>query len=60
MLARQVNERAENIGARRLYTLMERLLEELSFHAPDLGEQKVHVDLDYVRQQLKDVVETKT
>jgi ATP-dependent HslUV protease ATP-binding subunit HslU len=57
MLARQVNERAENIGARRLYTLMERLLEELSFHAPDLGEQKVKVDLAYVRQQLKDVVE---
>ncbi|NLO73493.1 MAG: ATP-dependent protease ATPase subunit HslU, partial [candidate division WS1 bacterium] len=57
MLARQVNERSENIGARRLYTLMERLLEELSFHAPDLGEQKVKIDVEYVRKQLKDVVE---
>ena len=57
MLARQVNDRSENIGARRLYTLMERLLEELSFHAPEMGEQKVMVDVDYVRRQLKDVVE---
>jgi ATP-dependent HslUV protease ATP-binding subunit HslU len=36
---------------------MERLLEELSFHAPEMGEQTVKVDVDYVRQQLKDVVE---
>jgi ATP-dependent HslUV protease ATP-binding subunit HslU len=56
-LAQHVNEASENIGARRLYTLMERLLEDLSFHAPDLGEQTVTVDVDYVRQQLKDVVE---
>jgi ATP-dependent HslUV protease ATP-binding subunit HslU len=56
-LAQQVNETSENIGARRLYTLMERLLEDLSFHAPELGEQKVVVDVAYVRQQLKDVVE---
>ena len=56
-LAQTVNERAENIGARRLYTLMERLLEDLSFHAPELGEQKVAIDVAYVRQQLKDVVQ---
>jgi len=56
-LAQQVNESSENIGARRLYTLMERLLEDLSFHAPELGAQKVVVDVAYVRQQLKDVVE---
>ncbi len=56
-LAQQVNETSENIGARRLYTLMERLLEDLSFHAPELGQQKVVVDVAYVRQQLKDVVE---
>ena len=56
-LAQHVNETSENIGARRLYTLMERLLEDLSFYALDLGEQTVTVDLAYVRQQLKDVVE---
>ena len=56
-LAQHVNEAAENIGARRLYTLMERLLEDLSFHAPDVGAQTVKVDLAYVRTQLKDVVE---
>lgn len=56
-LAQHVNETSENIGARRLYTLMERLLEDLSFHAPDLGEQTVTIDVAYVRQQLKDVVE---
>jgi len=56
-LSQQVNEATENIGARRLYTLMERLLEELSFEAPGLGEQKVVIDGGYVRDQLKDVVE---
>ena len=56
-LAQQVNEATENIGARRLYTLMERLLEELSFEAPDLGEQRVVIDAGYVLDQLKDVVE---
>ena len=58
-LAQHVNDTSENIGARRLYTLMERLLEDLSFHAPDLGEQTVQVDLAYVRTQLKDVVENR-
>ena len=38
-IATEVNERAENIGARRLYTIMERLLEEISFEAPDLAGQ---------------------
>jgi len=56
-LAQQVNDATENIGARRLYTLMERLLEELSFAAPEIGEQKVVIDGGYVRDQLKDVVE---
>ena len=56
-LAQVVNERTENIGARRLYTLMERLLEELSFEAPDLDEKKVVVDVPYVQEKLKDVVE---
>lgn len=56
-LAQQVNEATENIGARRLYTLMERLLEELSFEASGIGEQKVVVDAGYVHGQLKDIVE---
>ncbi|MCE5239333.1 ATP-dependent protease ATPase subunit HslU [bacterium] len=56
-LAQVVNERTENIGARRLYTLMERLLEDLSFEAPDIGEQQVIIDVAYVREKLKDVVE---
>jgi len=56
-LAQLVNEQTENIGARRLYTLMERLLEELSFEAPEIGEQKIPVDAAYVRKQLQDVVE---
>ncbi len=56
-LAQQVNEQAENIGARRLYTLVERLLEELSFVAPEIGGQHVKIDAEYVTSQLADVVE---
>lgn len=56
-LAQQVNEATENIGARRLYTLIERTLEELSFEAPAVGEQRVVIDAAYVGEQLKDVVE---
>ncbi|MCE5217387.1 ATP-dependent protease ATPase subunit HslU [bacterium] len=56
-LARAVNDTTENIGARRLYTMMERLLDELSFEAPEVGEQKVVVDAAYVLTQLKEVVE---
>ena len=56
-LAQQVNDTTENIGARRLYTLMERLLEELSFEAPDIGKQTIPIDAAYVGKQLKDVVE---
>ncbi|MFO7946684.1 MAG: ATP-dependent protease ATPase subunit HslU [Armatimonadota bacterium] len=56
-LAQQVNERTENIGARRLYTLVERLLEELSFIAPEISGQKINIDREYVQEQLHDVVE---
>ena len=56
-LAQLVNEQTENIGARRLYTLMERLLEELSFEAPEIGEQSIPIDAVYVQKQLQDVVE---
>ncbi|MCJ8298298.1 MAG: ATP-dependent protease ATPase subunit HslU [Pseudomonadales bacterium] len=54
-LAFQVNEQTENIGARRLHTMMERLLEELSFYASDRSGEKVVVDTDYVNQHLAEL-----
>jgi ATP-dependent HslUV protease ATP-binding subunit HslU len=48
----QVNERTENIGARRLHTMLERLLEEISYNAPDLKDQSVIIDAAYVDQHL--------
>ncbi|MDX9822379.1 MAG: ATP-dependent protease ATPase subunit HslU [Syntrophales bacterium] len=56
-VAAAVNERTENIGARRLYTIMENLLEDISFDAPDMQGQEVVVDADFVRRQLEDIVE---
>jgi ATP-dependent HslUV protease ATP-binding subunit HslU len=55
-LAEEVNTRTENIGARRLHTLMERLLEEVLFDAPDLPEQRMVVDPRYVETRLKDII----
>jgi len=55
-IAWHVNERVENIGARRLHTVMERLLEELSFHATDLGEDIINIDLQYVNAKLQQLV----
>ncbi len=55
-IAARVNERTENIGARRLYTVMEKLLEELSFDAPDLGATKLVVDEKFVRDRLEELV----
>ena len=52
----QVNERTENIGARRLFTIMERLLEQVSFEGPELPEKKVVIDAQYVDQRLRDIV----
>ncbi|MGL6297009.1 MAG: HslU--HslV peptidase ATPase subunit, partial [Plesiomonas sp.] len=52
-----VNERTENIGARRLHTVMERLFEEVSFDASERGGQLITVDADYVSKYLADVVE---
>jgi ATP-dependent HslUV protease ATP-binding subunit HslU len=51
-----VNERSENIGARRLFTIMERLLEQISFEAPELTERKITIDAQVVTERLKDVV----
>jgi len=53
--AYQVNQTAQNIGARRLYTIMERLLEELSFEAPDMKKGRVIVNAAYVRQRLSEI-----
>jgi ATP-dependent HslUV protease ATP-binding subunit HslU len=52
-----VNERTENIGARRLYTIMETLLEDISFDAPDLKEKKIVIDAIYVEEKLDNIVE---
>jgi len=51
-----VNDRTENIGARRLHTVMEKLLDEISFEGPDLGEKTVTIDAVYVTKMLEDIV----
>jgi ATP-dependent HslUV protease ATP-binding subunit HslU len=56
-LACQVNEQTENIGARRLHTLLERLLEELSYNTSDDGARNIVIDADYVNQQLANLVQ---
>jgi ATP-dependent HslUV protease ATP-binding subunit HslU len=57
--AHMVNETTENIGARRLHTIMEKLLEDLSFHAPEISGTKVVITAEYVRRELKDIVENR-
>jgi len=57
-LAEEVNERAENIGARRLHTIMEKLLEDVSFEAPDMQGVTVTVTPEMVRQRLQDIVKS--
>ncbi len=56
-LATRVNERTENIGARRLATIMEKLLEDISFTAPDMGKQEIAVTAEYVRERLANLIE---
>jgi ATP-dependent HslUV protease ATP-binding subunit HslU len=55
-IAAQVNESAENIGARRLHTIMEKLLEDISFDGPDLKKKNIRIDATYVRKQLSEIV----
>jgi len=55
-IACEVNEKTENIGARRLHTVLERLLEEVSFNAPDIGPQEITITANYVRERLKEIV----
>jgi len=54
--ATQVNEQTENIGARRLHTIMEKLLEEISFEAPDMKRKAMKIDNTYVSKQLAEIV----
>jgi ATP-dependent HslUV protease ATP-binding subunit HslU len=56
-VAFDVNERSENIGARRLHTVVERLLEEISFDAPDKAGQNLIIDREYVDRSLGELVE---
>src|SRR5207302_193446 len=56
-IAQSVNERTQNIGARRLHTIIERLLDEVSFSATELGEKDVNVDAAYVQKRLAEVIQ---
>jgi ATP-dependent HslUV protease ATP-binding subunit HslU len=56
-VAHDVNERTENIGARRLHTVMERLLEKVSFEAPDRSHETITIDAGYVDDSLGDLVQ---
>jgi ATP-dependent HslUV protease ATP-binding subunit HslU len=55
-IAYDVNRRSQNIGARRLYTILEKVFETISFDAPDLPEKKVTITADYVRERLGEVL----
>ncbi len=55
-IASLVNEKTENIGARRLHTVLERLLEDISFNAPEMKDESIDVNRQYVRDKLADVV----
>lgn len=52
-----MNDQTENIGARRLHTIMEKLLEDISFNAPEMEEKSVVIDRDYVLMKLKNIIE---
>jgi ATP-dependent HslUV protease ATP-binding subunit HslU len=55
-IATLVNQRTENIGARRLHTILERILDEISFDAPDRPEKNIQVDARYVREKLSEII----
>ena len=55
MDAEEINAQTENIGARRLYTIMEKILSDISYEAPDKKGTRVEVNRDYVEQHLRDV-----
>jgi len=53
-----VNERTENIGARRLFTILEKLLDDVAFDAPDRTEKKMTIDSKYVRERLNEIIKS--
>ena len=55
-IAYQVNSRTEDIGARRLHTIMEKLLSDVSFNAPEMKGRTVHIDREYVRNVLSEII----
>ncbi len=55
-IAFEVNERTENIGARRLHTVMEKLVEEISFEAPDVAPKEVRITASYVSEKLQEII----
>ena len=55
-IACQINEESENIGARRLHTVMEQLLEEVSFTAPELKGQKISVTPEYIKSRISNLL----
>jgi len=55
-IAATVNERTENIGARRLHTILERILEDISFNAPDISKERIVIDTKYVKEMIADIV----
>jgi len=57
-IAREVNDQTENIGARRLHTILENVLEDISFDAPDLAGDKVVIDAAYVQDKLEDIIQS--
>ena len=56
-LSFKMNDQTENIGARRLHTVMEKLLEEISFNISDMGEEKITIDEAYVKERFKETIE---
>ncbi|WP_026893860.1 ATP-dependent protease ATPase subunit HslU [Clostridiisalibacter paucivorans] len=54
-----INEQTENIGARRLHTILEELLEEISFNAPDIEDKEIIIDIEYVRSKLENKIKEK-
>ena len=55
-IAFDLNRRTQNIGARRLYTILERVLEKISFEGPDMADKRVVITPEYVRERLGDVL----
>ncbi len=56
-MAQVMNSRAQDIGARRLHTVVEKVLEDLSFHATEASVRKIDIDADYVRERLSKILE---